>query len=160
MLAIFVLCIAERPVQSVLLTECRYSPPCQSSKLSLFLYVQSGRFSITSVEGEASISMVLHERMICRQYPCLCFGKFQFPQNANRECCFAPTILRIIMETSGSLQAAIDEPLHQHAIVAVGEFFKLPDSRCEKLDFVCHVPELHLGLVHVVHRLQHNVALA
>jgi hypothetical protein len=60
----------------------------------------------------------------------------------------------------GSSQGAVDEPLHQHAILAFDHPFNLPDSHCEKLDFVGHMPELHLGLVHIVDRLQHDVALA
>jgi hypothetical protein len=65
-----------------------------------------------------------------------------------------------ICKHSHSSQAAVDELFHKYAIFAFGKFLKLPNLCCKKLYFVRHMPDLHHALVHIGHRLQHDVALA
>lgn len=54
----------------------------------------------------------------------------------------------------------IDKLLHQRAIFTLDKLLKLFDAHRKELYLVCHMSELYLGLVYVVHRLQHDVALA
>jgi hypothetical protein len=61
---------------------------------------------------------------------------------------------------SSRRQFDIDKLFHQRAFFTLDKLFKLSDARRKELYLVCHMPELYLGLVHVVHRLQHDVALA